>query len=198
VRLLLSKKNIQVAAAQPPTISPAVRSQRGSSSTHPDTLIHSSARQLHFPLDIASYKLYYVNYKICPILSAVDNAWETRYPGIRLPLPPFRLLSCRLRVLHASLQALRYHVGPHSCDARHSPRPPSRLAALWKVSRTLVNFLLGRWSVFFGGAINDETLTTDSRGFATCARNPQGSTQPVVGSCVCDGFFFPEGNRGQV
>jgi len=117
--------------------------------------------------------------------------------GFLFPPSAYCPADCEYCTLPCKLS--RYHVGPHACGARHSPRrqsPP--FSSLWKVSRTLVNFLLGRWSAFFGGAINDETPTTDSRGFGTCAKNPESPTQSVGRSCVCDGFFFPEGNRGQV
>jgi len=57
----------------------------------------------------------------------VDIAWETRYPGIWLPLPPF----CLLSVCNLPCKLSRYHVGTHSCGARDYPRrqSPNGLAA---------------------------------------------------------------------
>jgi hypothetical protein len=54
-----------------------------------DVLIHSPAEVLHFPLDIASYKLYYVNYKIGPKPGLVDILCEST--GSRFAaIPSFR------------------------------------------------------------------------------------------------------------
>jgi hypothetical protein len=71
------------------------------------------------PLDIASYKLYYVNYKI-GLLSPLLRRPSKPESGWLFPPSAYCPHDCEFCPTPCKLS--RYHVGPHTCGKRHGLR----------------------------------------------------------------------------
>ena len=157
-----------------------------SCSTHllPDTLIHRSASSLHFPLDLMSYKLYYVNKEERLVSPPVCILWiskgcylllfrRPKQPQSGWLFPPSTYCPHDCDTCNLPCKLSRYHVGSHRCGARHTPRRIMRIAAAFytdfvrfsaKSAVEFVNFFAPRWSIHFLGAINENnTFTTHPR-----------------------------------
>src|ERR1700740_92000 len=65
------------------TLVPATRDQRGTANPRPANQpnIHSNPNYPKISLDTASYKLYYVNYKMSRNFASVDCLWQSHKPS---------------------------------------------------------------------------------------------------------------------